>query len=113
MTNNQNRDVRPIFIYLAAGTLILVVIGALNLIGFPPGKVILGEDTYSMDDLRDNNNAKSCWVSVDNEVYDITLFLQTYDGMGDKCGKVLNEEEEVPEMVLDLWKEEYRIGRLK
>ena len=33
-----------------------------------------------LSELKENNNSKSCWLAIHNEVYDITKFLEDHPG---------------------------------
>ncbi len=110
--------VRKPFIYLVIIALILATIGLLMIGGNPLGKIITGGATKSVEvyeivEVMRHNSAESCWISSDNRVYDITLFLQIYEdeSLKEKCGKILDLSsfsEDVREIL-----KEYEIGRLK
>jgi len=36
--------------------------------------------SYSLDEINEHNNGKSCWLIVDDRVYDVTKFLEEHPG---------------------------------
>jgi hypothetical protein len=83
--------VRLVFIYLTILALILGFIGVLRLSGRISGEVIKTERLYSLEEVKDNQDRESCWVTDGKNVYDLTLFLQVYpENLEDKCGGRIN-----------------------
>ena len=35
--------------------------------------------SYTLDEINEHNNGKSCWLIVDDRVYDVTKFLEEVD----------------------------------
>jgi len=36
--------------------------------------------SYTLDEINEHNNGKSCWLIVDDRVYDVTKFLEEHPG---------------------------------
>lgn len=112
MTNQNKPEVRPVFIYLTIVAVILGFIGILNMTGHLPALAIFSGKTYTQQEVSKHNTRGNCWISIDNKVYDITLFLQSYEkNVSDKCGKQVSENE-LAKMGKQLLDEEYVIGNL-
>lgn len=51
--------------------------------------------TFSQTEVATHNNAKDCWLIIDNKVYDVTQFLREHPGGIDMimpyCGKEASE----------------------
>ena len=73
---------------------------------------------YSREEVSKHNNSKSCWIIINDSVYDITEFLSLHPG-----GKMIliSIEVKMPESfemfhresVLFKHGEKYKIGKLK
>lgn len=48
---------------------------------------VIGGEIYNREELKQHNNAESCWVAKDDRVYDITEFLKQHKAPLEKyCG---------------------------
>ena len=101
--------VRAVFIYLAFIAIILGSIGTLMLTGDITGEIVKNEEKYSLSEVEEHNNERDCWISFNDKVYDITLFLQVYpEDLSGKCGRVVSVDSELKKVL-----EEYQIGIVK
>ena len=110
----QKEQVRPVFTYLFVVVILLVIIGILNITGHLNARATLSpESNYTREEVKSHNSLQSCWISIEREVYDITFFLQEYEGdLSSKCGKRLDEDK-FPDVINQLLDEKYKIGRVK
>jgi hypothetical protein len=107
------KKTRQIFIYLAIIAVILGIIGIVVIEKNLSGKVVSGQKVYNLENVQKHNSGEDCWVFSGNKVYDITLFLQTYDDaiLRQGCGEgvSLSIFDENVQKIL----EEYEIGFLE
>eukprot|EP01052_Picozoa_sp_SAG31_P012513 SAG31_NODE_733_length_12491_cov_7.073112_18_plen_148_part_00 len=76
------------------------------------------EPQYSMEEVKRHSDEKSCWIVIDDAVYDVTDFLDEHPGGGkmllgvagtDATGKFKALHKDY---VLKLFGKDYRIGKL-
>lgn len=51
-------------------------------------------DKFSMEEIAKHDNAQSCWLLIDNKVYDVTQFIPNHPGGAEilkGCGKDATE----------------------
>lgn len=109
-------EARKPFIYLAIIAIILAIIGIFILNNDFSGRVILKQDqSYSAEEISAHNSIENCWITSNNNVYDITMFLNAYDkeSLKNSCGQdasiIINDFSENMKIIL----EDYKIGVLK
>ena len=75
-------------------------------------------ETYTIDEVNEHNTIASCWIIINNEVYDITDFLNKHPGGSSILLTVAGEDatdffEELhrPE-ILEEFGSEYLIGTI-
>jgi len=40
----------------------------------------MAPSTYTLEEVKKNNDGKSCWLVIDDKVYDVTKFLEEHPG---------------------------------
>jgi cytochrome b involved in lipid metabolism len=105
---------RKVFIYLAISAVVLGFIGVLIMLKNPPAKVVsYGENRYNQKEISKHITERSCWISMEGKVYDITLLLQIYydKTLKKKCGGDVESDFFSANMKKIL--QQYQIGVLK
>ncbi|MCX6748870.1 MAG: hypothetical protein NT076_04665 [Candidatus Pacearchaeota archaeon] len=84
----QKTKCGKIFIYLAVIAIILGIIGVIIIQKNISGKVIGGEQSYSLSEVSSHDSERDCWEINDRKVYDVTLLVQIYPGdLKAYCGR--------------------------
>ncbi len=108
----SDKKIRPVFIYLTIIAVALGVVGFLNITGYISLEIDSGEEIYSIGEISDQDNYKSCWIAIDDKVYDITLLLQLYpEDLPGRCGEKIEKTEFSEEIIKMLG--DYKIGSLR
>lgn len=110
-------ETRKPFIYIAIIAVIFGLIGIVMIMqnkgmsgNAISGVVVLDKDKYSSVEIAKHNTNSDCWISYENEVYDLTLFLQIYpEELSGKCGGNLGSFKQEDVSLLN----QYKIGELE
>lgn len=76
----KQRKMRTIFWYLLAIALAFLVYAFISMKTMT-GKVTQDEnmfDSYTIEQISQHNNIADCWITNNNNVYDITLFIKDF-----------------------------------
>jgi hypothetical protein len=87
-TKQQKRKLNSIFLYLLAIALALLVYSFLLVRVNMTGKVIHElQDSCTMQQIQEHDSMANCWITNDNNVYDITGLVDDINFKESDCGK--------------------------
>ena len=94
MKKQKTRKIRSIFLYLLAIALALIVYSFLVMKVNTTGKSIQEiQNSYTLSQISNHDNAVDCWIINNNNVYDITGLVDNSNFKESYCGKetILND----------------------